>query len=155
MQSSRARHTTQSRQQRRNIALSINIQAAQIHTKHKASQNSLLDTSLHSGEKSSSTHQNRDASFPKQETLKRHPHNWPTVRNIHKKEESQAARIQKGHPKYSNRTDAEAETPMLWSPDVKNWLIGKDPDAGKDWRQKEKGMIEDQMVWHHQLNGLE
>ena len=54
------------------------------------------------------------------------------------------------------RTDAEAETPILWPPDVKNWLIWKDPDAGKDWRQEEKGMTEDEMVgWHHQFNGHE
>ena len=53
------------------------------------------------------------------------------------------------------RTDAEAETPILWPPDVKNWLIGKDPDAGKDWRQEEKGMTEDEMVWWHQHNGHE
>ena len=54
------------------------------------------------------------------------------------------------------RTDAEAETPILWSPDVKNWLIGKDPDAGKNWRQEEKSMTEDEMVGcHHQLNGHE
>ena len=52
------------------------------------------------------------------------------------------------------RTDAEAETPILWSPDAKNWLIGKDPDAWKDWRQEEKGTKEDEMVgWHHRLNG--
>ena len=52
------------------------------------------------------------------------------------------------------RTDAEAEAPILCPPDVKNWLIGKDPDAGKDWRQEEKGTREDEMVgWHHQLNG--
>ena len=51
------------------------------------------------------------------------------------------------------RTDAEAETPILWPPDVKSWLIGKDPDAGKDWRQEEKGTTEDEMVrWHHRLN---
>ena len=51
------------------------------------------------------------------------------------------------------RSDAEAETPGLWPPDGKNWLIGKDPDAGKDWRQKEKGMTGDKMVWwHHWLN---
>ena len=51
-------------------------------------------------------------------------------------------------------TDAEAL--ILWPPDVKNWLIGKDPDAGKDWRQEEKGMKEDEMVgWHHHLNGHE
>ena len=52
-------------------------------------------------------------------------------------------------------TDAEAEAPVLWPPDAKNWLIGKDPDAGKDWRQ-EKGSTEDEIVvWHHQLNGHE
>ena len=54
------------------------------------------------------------------------------------------------------RTDAEAETPILWPLDSKNWLIGKDLDAGKDWRQEEKGMTEDEMVgWHHWLNGPE
>ena len=52
------------------------------------------------------------------------------------------------------RTDAEAETPILWLPDAKNWLVWKDPDAGKDLRQEEKGMTEDGMVGcHHQLNG--
>ena len=52
------------------------------------------------------------------------------------------------------RTDVEAETPILWPPDAKSWLIGKDPDAGKDWGQKEKGTTEDEMVgWHHRLNG--
>ena len=54
---------------------------------------------------------------------------------------------------FIERTDAEAETPILWPPDAKNWLILKDPDAGKDWRQEEKGMTEDEMVgWHHWLN---
>ena len=54
---------------------------------------------------------------------------------------------------FIGRTDAEAETPILWPPDAKNWLIGKDPDAGKDWRQKEKGTTEDEMVgWHHRLD---
>ena len=53
------------------------------------------------------------------------------------------------------RTDAEVETPTFWPPDVKNWLIGKDPDAGKDWKQ-EKGTTEDEVVgWHHWLNGHE
>ena len=57
---------------------------------------------------------------------------------------------------FTGRTDAEAETPILWPYDVKNWLIWKDPDAGKDWRQEEKGMTEDEMVgWHHLLNGHE
>ena len=66
------------------------------------------------------------------------------------------------HPKgnqswiYIGRTDAEAETPILWPIDAKNWLFGKDPDAGKDWRQEEMGMTEDEMVgWHHRLNGHE
>ena len=57
---------------------------------------------------------------------------------------------------FIGRTDAEAEAPILWPPDVKNQLIGKDPDAGKDWRQEEKETAEDEMVgWHHQLNGHE
>ena len=50
-------------------------------------------------------------------------------------------------------TDAKAETPILWLPEAKNWLIGKDPDAGKDWRQEKKGTTEDEMVgWHYQLD---
>ena len=57
---------------------------------------------------------------------------------------------------FIGRTDAEAETPILWPPDAKNWLTGEDPDAGKDWRQEEKGTMEDEMVgWHHRLNGHE
>ena len=71
-------------------------------------------------------------------------------------------KIQPVHPKgnqswiFIGRTDAEAETPILWPPDAKNWLIWKDPNAGKDWRQKEKGMTEDEMVGrHHRLNGHE
>jgi len=61
-----------------------------------------------------------------------------------------------GAVNFVGRMDAEAETPILWLPDVKNWLIGKDPDAGKDWRQREKGMTEDEMFgWHHWLNGHE
>ena len=69
--------------------------------------------------------------------------------------------IQPVHPKgnqswiFIGRTDAEIEAPILWSPDGKSWFIGKDPDAGKDWRQK-KGMAEDEMIgWHHQLDGHE
>ena len=71
-------------------------------------------------------------------------------------------KIQPVHPKgnqswiFIGRTDAEAETPVLWSPDVKNWLIEKDPDAGKYWRWEEKGMTEDEIVgWGHWLNGHE
>ena len=70
--------------------------------------------------------------------------------------------IQPGHPKgaqswvFIGRTDAEAETPILWPPDAKSWLIWKDPDTGKDWRQEEKGTIEDEMAgWHHWLDGYE
>ena len=70
--------------------------------------------------------------------------------------------IQPVHPKgnqswvFTGRTDVEAETPILKPPDVKSWLIGKDPDAGKDWGQEEKGMTEDEMVgWHHWLNRFE
>ena len=68
--------------------------------------------------------------------------------------------IQPVHPKgdqawvFIGRTDVEAETPILWPPDVKSWLIGKDPDAGKDWGQEEKGTTEDEMAgWHHRLDG--
>ena len=55
---------------------------------------------------------------------------------------------------FIGRTDVEAETPILGPPDAKSWLIGKDPDAGKDWGEEEKGKTEDKMVgWHHQLDG--
>ena len=70
--------------------------------------------------------------------------------------------IQPVHPKgdqswvFIGRTDAKAETPVLWPPDVKSWLTGKDPDTGRDWGQEEKGATEDAMVgWHHQLEGHE
>ena len=54
------------------------------------------------------------------------------------------------------RNDAKAETPVLWPPHAKSWLIGKDPDAGRDWGQEEKGTLEDEMAgWHHQLDGHE
>ena len=57
---------------------------------------------------------------------------------------------------FIGRTDVEAEAPILWPPDVKTWLTGKDPDAGKDWRWEEKGTTENEMVgWHHRLNGHE
>ena len=70
--------------------------------------------------------------------------------------------IQQVHPKgdhswvFIRRTDAEAETPILWPPHAKSWLIGKDPDAGRDWGQEEKGTTEDEMAgWHDWLNGRE
>ena len=71
-------------------------------------------------------------------------------------------KIQPVHPKgdqswvFIGRTDAEAEVPIFWPPDVKSWLIWKDPDVGKDWRQEEKGTTENEMVgWHHRLKGHE
>ena len=70
--------------------------------------------------------------------------------------------IQPVHPKgdqswvFIGRTDAEAETPILWPPHVKSWLIGKDSDAGRDWGQEEKGTTEDEVAgWHHRLDGLD
>ena len=70
--------------------------------------------------------------------------------------------IQPVHPKgdqswvFIGRTDAEAKTPILWPPDGENWLIGEDPDAGKDWRQEEKGTTKDEMGgWQHWLDGHE
>ena len=70
--------------------------------------------------------------------------------------------IQRVHPEgdqswpFIGRTDVEAETPILWPPDAKSWLIWKDPDAGKDWGQEEKVTSEDEMIgWHHWLNGHE
>ena len=70
--------------------------------------------------------------------------------------------IQPSHPKgdqswvFIGRTDAEAETPVLWPPDVKSWVIGKDPDTWRDWGQEEKGTTEDEMAgWHHWLDGHE
>ena len=70
--------------------------------------------------------------------------------------------IKSVHPKwnqfwiFTGMTDVEAETPILWPPDTKNWFIGKDPYAGKYWRWEEKGMTEGEMVgWHHRLNGHE
>ena len=72
---------------------------------------------------------------------------------------SDCKEIQPVHPKADQswvligRTDAEAETPILWPPHAKSWLIGKDPDTGRDWGQEEKGTTEDEMTgWHHQLN---
>ena len=70
--------------------------------------------------------------------------------------------VQSVHPEgdkswvFIGRSDAEAETPILWPTHVKYWLIGKDSDAGRDWRQEEKGMTEDEMAgWHHRPNGHE
>ena len=92
------------------------------------------------------------------------PNNWCfwTVELERIPESPLNCKIQPVHPKWDQswvfigRTDAEAETPILWPPHAKNWLIWKDPDAGKDWRQKEKGTTEDEMAgWHHRLSGHE
>ena len=94
-----------------------------------------------------------------------HPKNWCfwTVM-LEKTLESplDCKEIQPVHPKGNQswiligRTDAKAEIPILWPSDVENWLTGKDPDAGKEWRQEEKRTTEDEMVgWHHWLNGHE
>ena len=72
------------------------------------------------------------------------PLHWKEIQAVHLKGNQSWILI--------GKTDAEAKTRILWLPDAENWLIGKDPDAGKDWRREEKGMIEDEMGgWHHQL----
>ena len=88
--------------------------------------------------------------------------NWSVVLEKTLESPLDCKEIQPVHPKgdqswvFIEKTDVEAETPILWPPDAKNWLIWKDPDAGKDWGQEEKGMTEDEMVgWHHWLNGYE
>ena len=85
---------------------------------------------------------------------------WTVVLEKTLKSSLACKEIQPVHPKedqswvFIGKTDVEVETPILWPPDVKSWLIWKDPDAGKDWGQEEKGMTEDEMVgWHHRLNG--
>ena len=85
---------------------------------------------------------------------------WTVVSEKTLESPLESKEIQLVHPRgdqswvFTGITDVEAETPILWPSDVKSWLIWKDPDAGKDWGQEEKGMTEDEMVrWHHQLNG--
>ena len=86
-------------------------------------------------------------------------HFWTVVLENSLESPLDCKEIHPGHPKdqswvFTGRTDVEAKTPIIWPPDVNNWLTGKDPDAGKDWGQEKKGMTEDEMVgWHHQLNG--
>ena len=76
------------------------------------------------------------------------PLDWKEIQPVHSKRNQSWV--------FTGRTDAEAETSILWPPDAKNWLIWKDSDAGKDWRQEEKGTTKDEMVgWHHWLNGHE
>jgi len=87
---------------------------------------------------------------------------WTVVLEKTLESSSDCKEIQPVHPKgdqsriFIGRTDTEAETPILWPPDAKNWLIWKDPDAGKYWRQEKKEMTKNEMVrWHHWLNGHE
>ena len=87
---------------------------------------------------------------------------WTVVLKKTLESPSDFMEIQPVHPKgdqswvFFGRTDAKAETPVLWPPPAKSWLIGKDSDAGKDWVQEEKGMTEDEMAgWHHWLDGRE
>ena len=76
------------------------------------------------------------------------PLNWKEIQPVHHKGNQSWMFI--------GRTDAEADAPIIWPPNAKDWLIWKDPDAGKGWRQEEKGTTEDEMVgWHHQLNDHE
>ena len=89
-------------------------------------------------------------------------HFWTLVLEKTLESSLDCKKIQPVHPKenqswiFTGRTDAEAETPILRPPDGKNWVIGKDSDAGKSWRQEEKGITEEEMVgWHHWLNGHE
>ena len=91
-------------------------------------------------------------------------YHWATREALEKTLESppESKVIQPVHPKgdqpwiFIRKTDAEAEASIFWPPDAKSWLIGKDPDAGKDWGREEKGPTEDEMVgWHHQLSGHE
>ena len=92
------------------------------------------------------------------------PKNWCfwTVLLEKTRESLEFKEVQLVHPKgdqswvFIGRPDVEAETPIPWPPDAKSWLIWKDPDAGKDWGQEEKGMTKDEMVgWHHWLDGNE
>ena len=87
---------------------------------------------------------------------------WTVVLEETLKSPLDCKEIQPVHPKgnqpwiFIGRTDAKAETPILWPPDTRNLLIWKDPDAGKDWRREEKGTTDDEMAgWHHRLNGHE
>ena len=90
------------------------------------------------------------------------PKNWCFWTVVLEKTLESPLEIQPVNPKgdkpwvFIGRTDVEADTPILWLPDAKGWLIWKDPDAGKDWGQEEKGTTEDEIVgWHHRLTGDE
>ena len=86
---------------------------------------------------------------------------WPVMLERTLKSPLDCKEIQPVHPKlnqswiFIGRTDAEAETPIVWPLHAKNWLIGKDPDVGKNWGQEEKGTTDEMVGWHHWLNGHE
>ena len=87
---------------------------------------------------------------------------WTVVKEKTLESPLDCKEMQPVHPKgdqswvFFGRTNVKAKAPIFWPPDAKSWLIGKDPNAGKDWKQEEKGETEDEMVgWHHQLNGHE
>ena len=92
----------------------------------------------------------------------KHLHFWTMVLEKTLESPLDSKEIKRVNPKgnqpwiFIGRTDAEVEAPIIWPPDVKSWLTGKEPDAGKSWGQEEKVMTEDEMVgWHHWLNGHE
>ena len=94
--------------------------------------------------------------FPPTFSLSQHQGLFKWVSPLHQVAKVLEFQLQHQSFQRTFRTDFEAETPILWPPDAKNWLIWKDPDAGKDWRWEEKGTTEDEMVgWHHWLNGHE
>ena len=98
--------------------------------------------------------------FPAQESNQGLPHCRQILYQLSYQESPYSKEIKPVNPKgnqpwiFIGKNDAEAEAPILWPPDVKNWLIGKDPDAGNDWGQEEKGVTENEMAgWHHWLDG--
>ena len=81
---------------------------------------------------------------------------WTVILEKTLESPSDCKEIELVHPKGNQSWIFTRRTPILWPPDRKNWLVGKDPDTGKDWRQEEKGTTEDEMVgWHHWFNGYE
>ena len=135
----------------------------------------LITTSMENSVESAQRTRNKAATWPSDPTTghkswgshnwKRHVYPnrfWTVVLEKTLESPLDCEEIQPVHPEgdqswvYIGRTDAEAETPILWPTHAKSWLIGIHPDAGKDWRQEEKGTTEDEMAgWHHRLDGHE